>query len=282
MEITKSGSILQVRGISPFSLDEIFDCGQAFRYKKLEDGRYINVAFNKVIELNYKDGVLYIEGADEKDFYDIWRNYFDLESDYAAIQKELLNDQVLRDVIPFGSGIRILRQDMWETLITFIISQQNNIPRIKGIIERLCGMLGGEIYFKGEKYRAFPTPEAILQAGLGGLEGIRCGFRSAYILDAASKVASGDIDLNEIKDLSTDEARKKLLTIKGVGPKVCDCVLLFGAYKTDAFPVDVWMDRALQFYYGKGKKFDPSVFGKYSGIAQQYLFYYARENKIGK
>ena len=273
---------MQVSGISPFSLDEIFDCGQAFRYKKLEDGRYINVAFNKVIELAYKDCVLYIEGADEKDFDDIWLNYFDLGCDYASIQKELLKDQVLREIIPFGSGIRILRQDMWETLITFIISQQNNIPRIKGIVHRLCEMLGGEINYKGEKHHAFPTPEAILDAGIDGLAGIRCGFRAAYILDAAKKVSGGEIDLNEIKGLSTDDARKKLLAIKGVGPKVCDCVLLFGAYKTDAFPVDVWMDRALQFYYGKGKKFDPSVFGDYSGIAQQYLFYYARENKIGR
>ena len=281
MTVDIKDNCICVSGLSNFSLDEIFDCGQAFRFFPSPLGGYSGVAFSRAIRAEQRDGTLLIHGADMDDFDRIWRGYFDLDTDYAAIQDQLRGDPVLARVIPFGAGIHILRQDTWEALITFIISQQNNIPRIKKIVNALCRELGDPIEFENETFYTFPSPQRIIDAGQEGLEPIHSGFRSRYILDAADKVSSGEIDLKPLHDMQIGDARRVLTCIKGVGPKVCDCVLLFGAAHFDAFPVDVWMNRIINEYYDS-ETFDPGIFGSCSGVAQQYLFYYARENKVGK
>jgi N-glycosylase/DNA lyase len=275
----KSDKIILTQ-IKNFDLKQIFSCGQAFRFYEEENG-YAGVAFDKVIYLTQEGSSVTIYNTDLNDFNKIWQNFFDLSTDYNTIRQKLSFDPVMIKAMEFGSGIRILKQDLWESLITFILSQQNNIPRIRGIVARLCNEYGKKIFYNDKVYYTFPTAEDIIKSPIKRLETIRAGFRCSYIYDAAMRCANGDFSLEKLTLLPTDEARKYLMTLKGVGPKVADCVLLFGAGKLDAFPVDVWMKRVIGTLYDK-QSFKPELFGSYSGIAQQYLFYYGRENKIGK
>lgn len=213
--------------------------------------------------------ILYNVTMDEFDQH--WRKYFDLDREYCTIIKELSCDNRIKIAAEKTSGIRILKQDGWETLCSFIISQNNNIPRIKKIIHSLCNILGDEI---AEGIYTFPSAERIAAVGIEGLAPIKSGFRAKYILDAAEKVANGTIDLEKLQILDYGEAKKELLKIKGVGEKVADCTLLFGFGFFEAFPRDVWVKRVIEKYYGS--YFSPERFGKNAGIAQQYLFYYER------
>ena len=202
-----------------------------------------------------------IDGSKE-DFENIWIDYFDFEKDYCEIKTRLSSDETLKKACEFAGGIRLLKQDSWECLCSFIISQNNNIPRIKTIISRLC-----------EHYGHFPTASEMAQETVESLGYLRSGFRAKYLVDAACKTASGEINLREIKEMPIDDARKALMTIKGVGPKVAECVLLFGMHRCDAFPVDVWIKRVMEKYYPDGL---PDCTKKIEGIAQQYLFHYVR------
>lgn len=253
-----------------FDPDVTFDCGQCFRWDKQEDGSWLGVAFGKVLNVRKEDGGILLEGTDENDFEAIWKPYFDLDRDYGAIKEMLSADGALRAAIGFAPGMRILRQEPWEALCSFIISQNNNIPRIKGIVARLCETFGNKI---ADATFAFPTAHKIAGITVEDLAPLRCGFRAAYILDAARKVAEGVIDFDRLKTVSLDEARKTLQTIKGVGPKVADCALLFGCGRIDGFPIDVWVKRVLARYYPQGF---PKELMRYGGIAQQFLFHYAR------
>lgn len=218
--------------------------------------------------------------AHESECASLWIPYLALDVDYEAIDRFLVgalsNEQdrrVMEHAVSFGRGIRILRQDPFEAVISFIISQNNNIPRIKKIIAALCESLGEETHIP-HTY-AFPTADAICQGGLAGLAPIRAGFRGKYILDAAEKIASGEVNLDEIMDCADfDTALAMLQKINGIGPKVGSCALLFGFGRTEAFPVDVWMKKSLARHFPKG--IDTAAFGQYAGIAQQYLFYYER------
>ena len=254
--------------------DETLDCGQAFRWEEKENGVWHGVAYGKYLEL-YKetDGTLVLFNTTEHDFESIWRKYFDLDRDYRAVNKNLSKNEILKSAAEYSFGIRILNQEPWETLCSFIISQNNNIKRIKGIISRLCDNFGED---KGGYY-AFPTAERIAECTLEDLAVLRSGFRAKYILDAAQKISSGEIDLEKLKTVSTDEARDELMKIKGVGPKVADCALLFSLCHIDAFPKDVWIKRAMQALFG-GEL--PDEAKPYAGIAQQYIFFYARETKL--
>ncbi|MBQ9769516.1 MAG: DNA-3-methyladenine glycosylase 2 family protein [Clostridia bacterium] len=210
----------------------------------------------------------------EEDFLNIWKDYFDLDRDYGEIIEVISENEVLKAASGFAGGIRILRQDPWEALCSFIISQNNNIPRIKGIVERLCASFGEEIK---EGFYSFPTAEKIAALTLEDLAPLRSGFRAKYILDGAKRVASGEIDLDALKELALDEARQELMKIYGVGEKVADCTLLFGLSHIDAFPKDVWIKKAM------AKLFDgslPECAAPYAGIAQQYIFHYARMTKL--
>ena len=209
----------------------------------------------------------------EHDFESIWRKYFDLDRDYGAVNKKIGKNEILKSAAKYSFGIRILNQEPWETLCSFIISQNNNIKRIKGIISRLCDNFGED----NGGYRAFPTAEKIAECSLEDLAVLRSGFRAKYILDAAQKISSGEIDLEKLKAVHTDAARDELMKIKGVGPKVADCALLFSLCHIDAFPKDVWIKRAMQALFG-GEL--PEEAKPYAGIAQQYIFFYARETKL--
>lgn len=248
-----------------FNLDETLDCGQAFRWKKnadYTDLTYTGAYLNHPLTISQHGNTFIFHNTSEKDFLDIWVEYFDLNTDYSELKSEFSKDITLKKACEFAGGIRLLKQDKWEALCSFIISQNNNIPRIKGIIERLC-----------EHYNGFPKADQLACETPESIQFLRSGFRAKYIIDAAQKVSDGTINLNDIAKMPIDEARKELMQIKGVGKKVAECTLLYGMYRTDAFPVDVWIKRVMEQYYPNGL---PESAIRNCGIAQQFLFHYIR------
>ena len=263
-----------IYGIADFDLPHTLDCGQAFRWEELENGIWHGVAFNKHLKLEkLADGAVVLYDTNEDDFNNVWCDYFDLNRDYGQIVTAISSNEILKNAAEFGSGIRVLNQEPWETLCSFIISQNNNIKRIKGIITRLCENFGEDM----NGYFTFPTAQKIASLTLDDLSVLRSGFRAKYISDAATKVANGEIDLYNLKNLSVDDARTELMKIKGVGPKVADCALLFSHKHISAFPKDVWIKRAMQVLFD-GEL--PTEALPYAGIVQQYIFFYARETKL--
>lgn len=246
------------------------ECGQCFRFEKISETEYTLVASGRKLFIEHKDKGWLFRNIDEKIFRKEYIPYFDLERDYAEIIKGFEYDETVFRAAQKGGGIRIFRQDAWETLISFIISQNNNIPRIKKIIESLCQTLGDE----RDGVYLFPSAERIAEAGIEGLAPIKSGFRAKYIVDAAEKVLSGEVSIERIAKSDYSDALDELKLIKGVGDKVANCVLLFGFGFYEAFPIDVWVKRVIGKYYGE--TFDATSFGKYAGIAQQYLFHYER------
>lgn len=260
-----------ISGIKDLDLAQTLDCGQAFRWREQENGSFIGVAHSKLITFSKNDDTLTVNGATESEFESIWRNYLDLDLDYGSIKTELSSlHPTLNEAARYAPGIRILNQEPWEALCSFIISQNNNIPRIKGIVERLCQSFGKQI--EGDFY-TFPTAERLASMSPEDLAPIRAGFRARYIIDAARKIASGEIDLENVRKMEIEQARQELMKITGVGVKVADCTLLYGLHRLDCFPLDVWMKRAMATLFPEMK---PSDFGKYGGIAQQYIFHYSR------
>lgn len=263
-----------IEAASDFDLSETFNCGQCFRWNQISENEFVGVAFERVVKILKEKNKVILKGTSvSADFASIWRNYFDLSTDYSAIKLSLSKlDSTLSLACKYAPGIRILRQEPWETLCSFIISQNNNIPRIKGIVERLCNNFGNEIE---PQFFSFPSNTRLAELNKSDLAPLKCGFRDEYILDAANKVSSGEVDFEKIKNLPINEARSELMKIKGVGPKVAECTLLYGFHRLEAFPVDVWMKRALSTFFPEK---DISYFGKYAGIAQQYIFHYSRMN----
>ena len=279
-----------VKGIRDFDLAQTFESGQCFRWRQQKDGGYTGVAFERVVHVQMPDNeTLVIHNADEQDFWDIWYPYFDLDTDYTAIKKVLAQDPVMNRAIAFGGGIRILRQAFEETVISFIISQNNHIPRIKKIIEDISQGLGKALTCNGQVYYAFPGMDCfIIERGERVIADSRAGYRCGYILSAAKTLYGGFPDYSELKRLSDEAVKTELLKLKGVGEKVADCILLYSGLKRDAFPVDRWIGRVMQACYpdflpeGSGHKtireFAQKHYGENAGIAQQYLFYYAIKN----
>lgn len=264
--------------VKPFDLEQTFECGQCFRWNKNNDGSYTGVAHSKLVNIKQKDG--YVEIDDDSE---IWQEYFDLNTDYGEIINKLSTNNIMKNAIKNGEGIRILKQDFYETVISFIISQNNNIPRIKGIVEAFCRKFGEKI--EGEYY-SFPKAEDIANLEKEDLAFLRAGYRDAYIIDASRKIK--EIDKEIILNGSIEDARKEISKIKGVGPKVADCILLFSAARGEVFPTDVWMKKVLTQLYGFENltpkainEFAKENFGNLAGYAQQYLFYSMREEKIG-
>jgi len=261
-----------------FNAKKIFECGQCFRWNMQEDGSWLGIARGKALRLFEDGGQLYF-GCPESDFQNIWAQYFDLERDYGAARRRVSINPFMSQAAEFGKGIRILRQEIWETLCSFIISQCNNIGRIKGIVERLCTLCGDTVTYEGRTYHLFPSPERVAELEISDLECLRAGYRSEYILNAAREITLGRLPLDGLDKMATDEVLETLTRLKGVGIKVASCVALFGCGKMDAFPVDVWVRRAIGKHFG-GKAFDSSIFGEDAGIAQQYIFFYIR-NGLG-
>ena len=281
MKIEIKENSVVITELEYFSVWQTFDCGQSFRFRvtKEEDGtvRADGIAYGKKVSfIQPSEDVLIIQPCSLSEYEEIWSQYLGLDADYAVIREELStkrpDDGHLSEAMKQGSGIRILRQEPWETLCTFIISQNNNIPRITSLVAALC-RAAGEDMGDGESY-SFPTPEAVMALGVDGLFALKTGFRAGYLFDAASKVCSGEVRLDAVKTLKTEEADAILRKIKGVGPKVSACALLFGFEKNDAFPIDVWVKRVMAEFYPEGVS--PADFGDHAGLAQQYLFYYRR------
>jgi len=268
-----SESAFTFRCDDDFEPEKIFSCGQCFRWNASEDGSFVGVAFSRAARVSKRGDEITISGTEE-DYAAVWRDYFDLGRRYDEIRERLGVDEYMREAIEDGRGIRILRQEPWEALCSFIISQCNHIPRIKGIVERFCALFGEPIAFEGGVLHAFPTAEKTASLTEEDLTPLRCGYRAKYVLSAARAVSEGRIALEELARGSQSDALCALKTIDGVGDKVAACVMLFGLGFYDAFPRDVWIKRALAERYGGD--FDLSRFGGCAGIAQQYLFWHRR------
>ena len=263
---------IYITNVKNFDLAQTLDCGQAFRWSQDQNGTWHGIAYGKHIELFYDNSDIVINSSNKTDFENIWRHYFDLDRDYDKIIKEISLDKTVKKAAAYSSGIRLLNQEPWEALCSFIISQNNNIPRIKGIVERLCENFGT----KTDGGYTFPSAQTVAKLSIDDLSVIRSGFRAKYILDAAKKVADGTINLDTLKTIDYDTARNILTDIKGVGPKVADCVLLYGLEHKNAFPRDVWINRALEQLFGGNI---PDCAKQYGGIVQQYIFHYIRNNQ---
>ena len=261
-------------GVQELNPQRTFDCGQCFRWNADAEGKYRGVASGKAAVVWAEAGRTYIECA-AGDIY-FWRDYLDMETDYAEARRSIEVCDYLRDCAAYGEGIRILRQDKWEALCSFIISQCNNIPRIRGIVERLCALFGEELDAPWGRVYAFPGPEKLAPLDEEALAPLRSGYRAKYILEAARAVDSGALDLEAVSLLPrAEDCRAALKRLPGVGDKVANCAVLFGLHRMDAFPIDVWVKKALREHMPVG--FDPASLGEYAGLAQQYMFFRERE-----
>ena len=261
-----------------FSLDKICDSGQCFRMKKLGDGHFSMVAGDQYLEMYQKDGVVEF-CCSQEEFICYWVLYFDLDTDYQSIRKKIdSGDSYLARAAEFGKGIRILRQDLWEMVITFIISQQNHIKRIRRIIGLLCEKYGERRRCpessQGDRrfYDTFPGPERLAAAGLEELRECNLGYRARYVKETAEQILKGDVILEEIAGLEYPAAKQELLRCCGVGSNVADCICLFGLHMLQAFPVDTHIRQILALHYPEGFPFDR--YQGYEGVFQQYLFYF--------
>lgn len=288
MDIKYINNNLQVSGLKDFNLKHIFDCGQCFRFNETEENTYFGIAKNKALKISQTGDTIILFDTTEDDWNNVWFDFFDIGRDYGEIKQTLANDSVMKTAITYGDGIRILNQDLWEAVVSFIISASNNIPRIKGIIERFCTAYGEKIDYMGHTYYSFPSVETVADLSREDLAVIRAGYRDKYIIDAAQKFRSKIISEKSLRSLGTAQAKNELMKINGIGNKVSDCILLFGLQRTDSFPVDVWIKRIMEYCYFDSEQnietvsdFANKRFGSLGGFAQQYLFFYARENKIG-
>lgn len=286
---------LILEDIPDFDIEDTLECGQCFHFVKLDHKEYELVAFGRYLHIKQVDTdkgksfILY--DTSEEDFHHIWKGYFDLDTDYSLIKKKIIKaDKRLKAVIEQFEGVRILRQDYFETLISFIISQNKQIPHIKQIVHNISREFGNKIKLANNReVYAFPDVEMLSVISDEQLRGCKVGFRAPYIMNATKLVAEGILTEDKFKDLSYEEAKSLLMSIKGVGEKVANCVLLFGLKYTNAFPVDVWMKRIMEeMYFHEDTKKDViekyayELFGEYAGYAQQYLFVYGRSIGIGK
>lgn len=280
-----------IKNCKSFELKDIFECGQCFRWNKQEDGSYTGVFKRNVLNVKSKNNQIIISGICQEDIEKVCMDYFDLNRNYEEIKSKLSKvDNYMQESIKYGAGIRILNQDLWEMIISFIISANNNIPRIKKIIEKMSKEYGTEIEFRNQTYYTFPTTEQLSRANIQDLRKLGLGFRDKYIYETTKIIKERKIDLVELQEKDTTSARKELLTLAGVGPKVADCILLFSTLKRfDVFPIDVWVRRVMNDLYIHNeveekvnkkeiKKLAKEKFGDLEGIAQQYLFYWKREN----
>ena len=276
----------KIEGVKDFNTDHIFDCGQCFRWQRQEDGSYIGPAMGRVVKISYADRQLIIDNCGKEDFENIWKKYLDLDTDYGLIKEKLsAEDQIMQAASEYGYGIRILRQDFWETVVSFIISQNNNIPRIKGCIESICEKFGehaGE--YGGKAFFSIPSPSTLASLSSEDLAPCRLGYRAPYLVKMAQQfVDRGGPDVVEAELKNAEDPIQALQQFCGIGPKVAACISLFGLGRMDAFPIDVWMRRVMNRLYDIDEKdvkamkdYAKKHFGENGGIAQQYLFYYIR------
>ncbi|RDY26134.1 DNA-3-methyladenine glycosylase 2 family protein [Romboutsia weinsteinii] len=291
MKIYEENNAVVLEGVENFDPKHIFECGQCFRWHRQENGSYTGVAMGKILNVLREDDKVYLNNTNLEEFNNIWFNYFNLGVNYTDIKDTLKKmDEYLDKATDFGWGIRILEQDGWEMLISFIISSNNRIPMIQKAIENLSRNFGDFIgEYEGKDYYSFPTPEQLNKATQEEIRACQTGFRDKYIKSTTEAVVSNNDDVRKYTGLDTNTCIKELTKFNGVGPKVADCIALFGMRKYDTFPVDVWVKRVMQEFYVAEDMSLPKIrtyaidkFGDLSGFAQQYLFYYARELGIGR
>lgn len=289
-------NIVMLDHLNHFNIKQILESGQVFRFEKITEHSYLLNAKQRLIKITQQphssSALVYNTNVSELD--EVWAPYFDIDTDYAKIASKLSSkDEYMAKAVEYGKGIRILHQDPWEMLISFIISQNKAIPHIKQCINNISKQFGFPLEQTGgddKHYYAFPTPKQLSRATEQQLRDCKVGFRAPYIMDACHKILNGDIILNDLFIMSVEEAREKLMMIKGVGPKIADCILLFAYGKGEVFPTDVWIKRVVEGIYFEGRQVKPAeiqifaqnYFGDLAGYAQQYLFYYGRENALFK
>lgn len=291
MKLYEKDNLVILEDVENFDAKAIFTCGQAFRWYEEKDGSFTTVHLGRVLNVLNKDDKVIFKGTNLEEINEIWIDYFDLNTDYQSIRKSLANNEILAKAMEYGKGIRILNQNHFEMLISFIISANNMIPRIRKSIE-VISMRYGKFICEDEnrKYYSFPTVEELSKATVEELrEFAKVGFRDKRIFDTVNMIKNENIDLDSFENLETDILREELLKFSGVGNKVADCIMLFSYKRGEVFPVDVWIKRVMEELFIKEEtpvkkisKEADRIFGKYAGYAQQYLFYYGREEKIGK
>ncbi|WP_019108305.1 DNA-3-methyladenine glycosylase family protein [Peptoniphilus senegalensis] len=291
MKINFDEDYCLISELNEFEPRDIFTCGQAFRWYEEADGSFTFITHGKVANAKKVGDKVFLKGVDKNSFDEIFYNYFDLSRDYKHVIEELAKDEVMKNATDYGKGIRILNQDKFETIISFIISANNQIPRIKKSIEKISEMYGDYLgEDENRKYYSFPSAEKLSLARPEDLrEFARVGFRDVRIVETANLIKDGRVNIDEIDNMELEDARRTLQELPGVGPKVADCILLFAFDRKESFPVDVWIKRVMEELYlkevtpkSKIAMRGREVFGKNAGFANQYLFYYGRENKLGK
>ena len=280
-----------LKNVKSFEPRHIFECGQCFRWNEEPNGSYTGIVKNNVINVGKVENTITFSSFGADNLKELVTDYFDLNRNYEEIKEKLAKiDKYLANSIEYGSGIRILNQDLWETIISFIISANNNIPRIKGIINRISQKYGSKIEWRGREYYTFPTVESLSKASVEDLRSLGLGFRDIRVYETTHKILNKEVDLEELhQEKDTKKVRDTLLTLSGVGPKVADCILLFSTLKRfDVFPIDVWVRRVMNELYIKSEdetkvnkrdieKLAKEKYGNLEGLAQQYLFYWKRD-----
>ncbi len=256
--------------LKDFDVEQIADSGQCFRMYQIEDDTWKIFALDRFLKIRKKND-LHIFYCSRDEFDDFWSDYFDLQTDYGKIKNRILatDDEYLINAVNFGSGLRILHQNLWEMMVSFIISQQNNIPRIKSCLKKLCEINDGK----------FPTPNDFLNFHKEDLDSVKLGYRKNYLLEISEAVSDGSFDLEKLKKMNYLEAGNYLKTLYGVGDKVANCIVLFGLHKIEAFPVDVWIRKIIETHYKNDFSLDRWNLQDIGGIVQQYMFFYERRRK---
>ena len=281
----------KLKNICDFDLAQTLECGQCFHFVKLDENDYVLTAKGRLLHVSQQADTVTFYDTEEDEYVNVWKDYFDMDRDYSEIKNKLLEkDDKLKDAIESMWGVRILNQDFFETLISFIISQNKQIPHIKKIVADISAKFGSYMgTYGGVDMYTFPTLEQLTNASEEDFKELKTGFRAPYIMDAIRRNMAGQFDENELKNMEYDSCIKELMTIKGVGEKVANCVSLFGLGKKEAFPVDVWIKRIMETMYFDGEDtpkdkisaFAKERFGGLGGFAQQYLFYYGKTIKMG-
>lgn len=288
LNVMQEGNTIKIEDIPDFDLKQTLECGQCFRFECIGDNEYLLVARKKLIHIKQEKQSLIFYNSTIEEVNDIWIPYFDLERDYGAIKTWLLSkDDKIKEAIVQKAGVRILNQEFFEMLITFIISQNKQIPHIMQIVKRISEQYGEYIgEWNNERYYSFPTPEQLSKATIQDFLDVKAGFRAKYLVDACNKVVNNEINEKSLRVAPYEEALKTIQIVNGVGEKVGNCILLFGLSRREAFPIDVWMIRIMErLYFDEPVKkevmqqFAKDYFGEYGGYAQQYLFYYSRSSK---
>ena len=281
----------EIKDMESFELKHIFDCGQCFRWNEEEDGSYTGVIKQGILNVKKENGLITFVGMLDGNIKEIVVDYFDLNNNYEEIKNKLSKiDDNMKKSIEYGYGIRILNQDLFECIISFIISANNNIPRIKGIIERLSKKCSRRVIYNEKEYYLFPSVSELSKLSVEDLRSLGLGFRDIRVFNTCKKIKEKVVDLDKLKEMkNSDEIREELLKLDGVGPKVADCIMLFSLKRYDVFPIDVWVRRVMNDLYIHNEneekvnkkeilKIANKLYGNICGLAQQYLFYYRREN----